>query len=97
MIPLFYPPFSNTLKSYFTSVVHFYGELFQQFAGPAHSHNSQESEVLQPEKQAADSSALTEEQSEVEVRKAPMNTSNTANLWIPVQKAFQSLLNRPLT
>jgi len=34
-IPLFYPPVSTTLKSYFTSVVNFYDQLFQQFAGPA--------------------------------------------------------------
>jgi len=66
LIPLFYPPVSTTLKTYFTSVVNFYDQLFQQVAGPAHSRNTEGSEVIQREKQAAESTALNEQQSDVE-------------------------------
>jgi general secretion pathway protein A len=50
LIPLVYPPVSTTLKGYLTNVINFYDQLFQQLAGPAHSHKSQESEVRKPEK-----------------------------------------------
>jgi general secretion pathway protein A len=50
MIPFVYPPASTTLKDYLTNVINFYDQLFQQLAGPAHSHKSQESEVRKPEK-----------------------------------------------
>jgi general secretion pathway protein A len=65
-IPLFYPPVSTTLKSYFTSVVNFYDGLFQQFAGPALSRTAQEPELTQSENPAANSSALNEQQSNIE-------------------------------
>jgi general secretion pathway protein A len=50
LIPLVYPPVSTTLKGYLTNVINFYGQFFQQLAGPAHSHKSQESEAGKPEK-----------------------------------------------
>jgi general secretion pathway protein A len=50
LIPLVYPPVSTTLKGYLTNVINFYDQLFQQLAGPAHSHKSQEPEVRKPEK-----------------------------------------------
>jgi len=61
MIPLFYPPVSTTLKGYLTNVINFYDQLFQQLAGPAHSHNSQESEVSKPEKIRINRPLLQEE------------------------------------
>jgi general secretion pathway protein A len=75
VIPLFYPPVSATLKGYFANVINFYDQLFQQFTGPAHSRNAQESEVLQPEKNVADSSALNEKQFNVESRAATKDIS----------------------
>ena len=62
LIPLVYPPMSITLKGYVTNVINFYDQLFQQFTGPAHSHNSQEALVLQPEKISSDSPSLNEQQ-----------------------------------
>jgi len=66
LIPLLYPPVSTTLKSYLTSVVNLYDELFQQVAGPVHSRNTEESEALQPQNTIADSSSLNEQQSDAE-------------------------------
>jgi general secretion pathway protein A len=50
LIPLFYPPVSTTLEGYFTNVINFYDQLFQQIAGPAHSYNAQEIEARKAEK-----------------------------------------------
>ena len=58
LIPLVYPPVSTTLKGYFTNVINFYGQFFQQFAGPAHSHKSQEPEAGKPEKTRTDRDLL---------------------------------------
>jgi general secretion pathway protein A len=64
-IPLLYPPVSTTIKSYMTSVVNFYDQLFERFSLPAYSRNTQEPEESQPEKTIADSSAFNEQQSNV--------------------------------
>jgi general secretion pathway protein A len=50
LIPLFYPPVSTTLKGYFTNVINFYDQLFQQLTGPAHSYNAQEVGVQEYER-----------------------------------------------
>jgi general secretion pathway protein A len=76
LIPLFYPPVSTTVKSYFTSVVNFYDELFEQFAGSAYSRNAQEPELLQPEEPATDSYARNEQQSDEELRTASKDNFN---------------------
>jgi general secretion pathway protein A len=70
LIPLLYPAVSTSLKSYVTNVGNFYEQLFERFALPAHSRNSVESEVLQPEKIISDSSSLNEQQSDVESQAA---------------------------
>jgi len=49
-IPLFYPPVSSALKGYLTNVINFYDQLFQQIAGPAHSHNVEEVGVKEYER-----------------------------------------------
>ena len=90
LIPLLYPPVSTTLKSYFTSAVNFYDELFQQLTGPAQSPNAQDSEVLQPERQTAESNALNEQQSQTELRTAAKDTSNTVQ---PLDKGSESISN----
>jgi len=88
LIPLFYPPISTTLKSYFTNVVNFYGHLFQPFTGPAHSRNSEQSEGLQPGNPAADSYSLNKQQSQIESRTAFKDTSNTLQ---PLDKRSESV------
>jgi general secretion pathway protein A len=45
LIPLFYPPVSATLKTYFTNAISFYDQLFQRFASPAHSYDSDDPNV----------------------------------------------------
>jgi general secretion pathway protein A len=80
MIPLYYPPVSTTLKSYFISVVNLYGQLFQQFAIPAHGRNAMESEELQPEKTIAESTERKQQQSEAELQRASKDTSDTVGL-----------------
>jgi hypothetical protein len=77
LIPLFYPPVSTTLKSYFTSVVNFYDELFQQFAGPAHSRNAQQPEPLQQEETSVKASALDEQQTYTDSRIAAKDISKS--------------------
>ena len=77
LIPLFYPPVSATLKTYFTNVISFYDQLFQRFTGPAHSRNTQDSELLQPEKPSAKESALNEQQSQAETRTAAKDISKS--------------------
>ena len=66
LIPFLYPPVSTTLKSYLTSVVNFYDRLFEQFAGPAHSRDTEQSEALQNKNTDKNSSSLKEQQSNVE-------------------------------
>ena len=68
---------STTLKGYINNVVSFYDQLFQQFAGPAHSRNSQEPEVLQQEKTNVKKPALDEQQSEEETRTAAKDISKS--------------------
>jgi general secretion pathway protein A len=70
LIPLVYPPVSTTLKSYVTSVVNFYDQVFQQFTGPALSRTAQDPELLQSENSTEESSSLNEQQSNVESRVA---------------------------
>jgi general secretion pathway protein A len=77
VIPLFYPPISATLKGYFTNVITFYDKLFQQFAGPAHSRNAQEAELLQQEKSSTKESALDEKQSQLDSRIAANDISKS--------------------
>jgi len=77
LIPLVYPPMSITLKGYVTNAINFYDQLFQQFAGPAHSHNSQESELLQQEKTAVKSSSLNEQQTHTDSRIAAKKSSKS--------------------
>jgi general secretion pathway protein A len=75
LIPLAYPPVSTTLKSYVTNIVDFYDQLFQRFTGPAHSHNTKDSEVFQPEKTSEDSVSLNEQQFNVESQEATKEIS----------------------
>jgi general secretion pathway protein A len=75
LIPFFYPPVSTTLKSYFTSVVNFYDQLFEQFAEPVHSRSKQEPTSLDLEKSATKSSALKEQQSNAETLPATTGMS----------------------
>jgi len=75
LIPLFYPPVSTTMKAYVTSVVNFYDQLFERFAVPAHSRNSEGSEVIQSEHITVESSALNPQQSNVESRAATNDMS----------------------
>jgi len=56
-------------------VINFYDQLFQQFAGPAHSYNSQESELLQQDKTNVKAFALEEQQSQAESRTAAKDSS----------------------
>ena len=77
LVPLFYPPVSTALKSYFTSVVNFYDQLFQEFTAPADSRNTQQPEELQPEKSITGSPALNKQQSEASLRTASKGDSNT--------------------
>jgi general secretion pathway protein A len=88
LIPLLYPPVSTTLKTYFVSVVNFYDQLFEQFAGPAHSRNAEGYELIQAEKQAAESSALNEEQSNVESREATRDISEELQ---PLESRLESV------
>jgi general secretion pathway protein A len=85
LIPLFYPPVSTTIKSYFTSVANFYDRLFQQFAGPALSRTAQEPELLQSENPAADSSAFNEQHSNVEHRTAAKDISDSPEQAIDLE------------
>jgi general secretion pathway protein A len=77
LIPLFYPPVSATLKGYFTNVINFYDQLFQQFAGPAHSRDTEESELLQQEKTSAKESALDEQQTQADSQIAAKDISKS--------------------
>ena len=76
MLPLLYPAVSATVKSYFINVVNFYDQSFQQFAGPAHSRNTEEPLVPQPTKVPEDSSFLNRQQSEAQSKIATLDISN---------------------
>jgi general secretion pathway protein A len=77
LIPLVYPPVSTTLKGYLTNVINFYDQLFQQFAGPAHSHNDRKIEVLQPDNPNTDSSSLSEKQHDAGSKMAALDVSKS--------------------
>jgi general secretion pathway protein A len=77
LIPLLHPTVSATLKSYFTNAVDFYGRLFERSSVPAHSRNTEVSEPVQPERQAAELTSLNEQQSQTALRTASIDTLNT--------------------
>jgi general secretion pathway protein A len=76
LVPLFYPPVSTTVKSYFTSVVNFYEGLLQQLDRSAQSRNVEDFVVTQPKKTPADSPARKEQRSDEKLRTASKDTSN---------------------
>jgi len=50
LIPLLYPPISNTVRSYVADFVTFYDQLLQRFAVPAHSRTTHNADGEIPEK-----------------------------------------------
>ena len=91
LIPLFYPPVSATLKTYFTNVISFYDQLFQQFAGPAHSHKSEEPHV---EKTMRTSTAPQNQQEETESHSV---SDNPTEIDPPIVKNSSSLSKQALS
>ncbi len=78
LIPLFYPPVSTALKGYFTNVINFYDQFFQQLTGPAHSYNAQESEEVISETDIARSPSFKEEKLDQESHPAAKEISKLA-------------------
>jgi general secretion pathway protein A len=91
LIPLVYPPVSTTLRNYVANIVNFYDQLFQQVAGPAHSHKSEEPHV---EKTMRTSTAPQNQQEETESHSV---SGNPTEIDPPIVKNSSSLSKQALS